>query len=79
MSGYTTEEIQNIFNNHSDNSMVFEDPIKGYLFHLTSEKGLFKMTTTVNDNILGSGQVIWSIYQQAFVGNNYNIPISWKV
>ncbi len=79
MSGYTTEQIRNIFNNHSGESIVFNDPFTEINLHIYPCENGFSVKSIKDGEVRRTGSTIWSVYLQAFVGNDYHIPISWRV
>ena len=80
MSDYkTTKDIYDIFNNHTGDSMVFNDPIGRVNMHIYPHENSFMAKTIKDGEVRKTGRVVWSVYHQAFVGNDYNIPMGWRV
>ena len=79
MSGYTTEHIRNIFNNHAGESMIFKDPFTQSNLHIYPLEDSFFVKTIKDGEVRRTGRIMWSVYLQAFVGNDYHIPISWRI
>ena len=79
MPGYTSEEIRNIFNNDSGVGMEFNDTIARVNLYVYPLENSFMAKTIKDGEVRKTGRVVWSVYHQAFVGNDYNIPMGWRV
>jgi len=79
MSGYTTEDIYDIFNNHPSDYMVFNDPLTDCTYRLVPDDRGFDITTLKNGTVRQTGRVVWSVPEQAFVGTGYNISMTWRL
>lgn len=75
MSHITTSQVDDLLNNN--NGSRFDDPHTSAHFLVRRGHHLFHITTIVNGVAVGNGVVAWSEQLQAFVGDGYNIPMSW--
>jgi hypothetical protein len=76
MSHITTSQASDQIKN---NGSWFSDPLTDATFFIKYGHHFFHITTVINGVPRHHGVVAWSEQLQAFVGEGWNIPMSWKI